>query len=850
MNETTKRYLIIGVAIFCLLVFSISAPVMGFFTQLFISNRLGSIVMPNGEKIAIEIEDSALAQSLSNLQLQGGSALAPFAWLSNSAAIGQGEHVKAVMILRRAAIAAGIDVSDDDVSQAIEVGKKLRLQANPELKAEDFNPLHYLGPRSRVTSVAELELLVREAIRISNYVYLEIMGGMEAGDAVLSEFVRKDRETLLLSYASWATKPLIEEYKKKPPSDKDLLEWVANLEDAERKRPLVDDVHVAWNLVYADYKQLDPKPLSAWIKDMAPIGDAEVEQYYDQNKDQLYIKEVKAPDESGKKEAGKPEAGKEGANKKEPGDPDANKKGSDTEGTKTPEGKKQDEHGGLLQDGAAASADKPGEAEGTTLQDGVTPPDASAGGLPIPPQQGPDYIPLEQVKDQIRRRLEVQQLLEAIRRKALDAYTASLAAKREKEEEKAAKEKAAKEGKEGKEGKAGKKETVGPAKKFEEFVLKTWLADQFEAGKLPKGLLFVSIPKAARPESFREGSPYGVWEATNKLREVFGKGELGTDVQMAQNGAFFFQLTDRIEDVVRPIEEIRTEAQEIHAKQKAVDEMKEKAEAFRKLVRTQAEGLLAEEVAKMRKACREKIDGDFDAWKKKLESMIADTEKEIAAGGLPARSIARRKTNIQAWNDELSKADDKKAEIKKTEEDLLEIELKKKLKPKMAEAFGLALKEQGIEVQQLGPFTKDASQTARFSLLEDGAEKFLEADTTLLAAKEGWVSDVMEEAVEQTYYVVRLDERKEGGMDLVTRRSMAERRIRFSTERFDSILKNAYSPEAVIARFKYKSTETGAVGTSSDRKDEDPKKAGSKKADPKNADPKKADPKKADPKKN
>ena len=234
--------------------------------------------------------------------------------------------------------------------------------------------------------------------------------------------------------------------------------------------------------------------------------------------------------------------------------------------------------------------------------------------------------------------------------------------------------------------------------------------------------------------------------------------------------------------------------------------MKAKAESFRKLVRTKAETLLPEKVAKLRKECQAKIDKDFAAWKKDLEDRIADTQKEIQSGDLPERSINRRKSSIQGWQDELAKADAKQAEFKKTEEDKLEIELKKILEPKMAEGFTLAAKETGDKVLTQGPFAKDSSQAARFSLLEDGPEKFLEADATVQEAKKGWVSDLMEDAPAQTYYVVCVTERKPGDMSLVTRRAMAQRREQFSRTRFDSILKNAYSPKALMARFKYKST--------------------------------------------
>ena len=846
MNEKTKRYLIIGVAIFCLLVFSISPAVMGFFQQIFISDRLGSIQMPDGQKVAIQIEDSSLAQRLARLELTGGAELAPFAWLSTSTAIGQRDRVEAFMVLRRAAVTAGVDVSDSDVDKAIEVGTNILYEANPTLKERGFRVLDLLN-RSGVSSMAELKLLIREALRISSFVYLEVMGGLEAGDAALSEYVRENRETLLLSYVQWAAKPLAETYKKSPPSDADLLAWVAKQEDSNLKAPLVDDVHVAWDMVYGSYEDLDPKAMTEWTTDMPPVGDAEIEQYYDQNKAILYMKEVKAPEpkDGDKKPADEKPADEKSGDKKPADKKPADKKPADKEsGNKESESKnapeetqdpakKDDEHGGLLQTDTSASkgaSDQTGAATPDSTKPGdakpgdAKPGDAKAGDadagkaegqkdapppVQVPTPQGPEFIPLEEVKDQIRRRLEVQQVLSGIRKKAQDAYTASITKKDEEKKDEGKKDEDKGKNEDGGKKDQDKEEQSGPKKQDKPFSLKTWLSEQFEDGKLPKGLLYVSHPKAARPESFREGHPYGVWEGSYELRKTAGIGQISSDVQMAKNGGFFFQITDRQEDVVRPIDEIRTEAQEIHAKQKALEEMKAKAEAFRKLVRTKAEGLLADQVAKMRKETQDKIDKDMADWRTKLETSIADTEKEIQEGNLPARSVERRKASIATWKEELSKVDEKKAAVTKTEEDQLEEDLKKLLKPKMAEAFDLALKESGDKVAKLGPYPKDINLMARFNALDAGPEKFLQSDVAIQDAKEGWVSEVMEDAPEQTYYVVRVDERKDGDMNLVTRRAMASSRQAFTQERFDSILMHAYSPKALKARFKYKSMHSG-----------------------------------------
>ncbi|MEZ5989981.1 MAG: hypothetical protein R3F30_12810 [Planctomycetota bacterium] len=841
MNESTKRKLLIGVAIFCLLVFSVSPAVTTFFTHLFVSDQLGSIELPDGRIVGITLEDNDYGIRLSRLDeqcrltMQGApGSPAPFALLSASTTGDEAkrERVDAYKVLRRVAVEAGIDVAEQDIVAAREYGRKVVMQIEPSLKAEDYTPMFFARSLG-VTNLTDLDNILREALRITAYIQLELEGGLDVGDAALADVVAKERKLAKLSYMRFPTKEKIEEAKLGPPSDAELLTWVEGLEDDSLKTGLVDPLHVRWGMVWADYDKLDPARFEAYTKDMV-VGDADIEAYYDRNKD-TYFRKPKAGggEKGGEKQDGEKQGGEKPGGEKQDGEkPGGNDKGGEDEngGLTVQDGAGQAEQGGDQKPSGdqSSTGDQPSTGDqkpadtGAAQPTGQTPPPPdSAAGLPIPPEQV-EYFPLDEVKERIRRRLEVRNVLEGLRKKAFEAKAAHDATRSGKQDEgkDGKKEENEDEGgnKDGDKGEGQGKEGDGNAKDGEKdqgdmgpslppFNLETWLRQEFGGEALPEGLEWVDMGPLGTPESFREHDPYGTWEGTWVLG--IGEGDLPTEVQETDKGAFFFQLLERKQNVVKPIDDIRKDAIDVWAKKTVADSVKKLAGDIREEIRKQAEALKPEEVAKLREDSATKAAADLEAWREGLQSRVTKAEEEISTGALPERAVARRKQDIETWRKELETEADRKKAIDEAAEKQLEADITELVKPVLAEAFGKVATDTGRTPVGLGPWPLDEDEGERFQLLEEGPEKYLKALGDVKDAEKGWVSDVLEDAADGSYYVVRMDDVEAGGLDAVTRKAMAKRRGSFTVERFDSVLNNAYEPKALLERFKLKNRQTG-----------------------------------------
>ena len=640
----------------------------------------------------------------------------------------------------------------------------------PQFK-EQFNWRRFAG-FARLGNEVAMDWALRETLRVSTYVQMEIDGSVDLGVDSLAAYVREQRKKFKISYVSMTAEAELPALKKDEPDDEKLTKWVEENGDGALK----DDLQVAFDRIYLDFEQIDHNDFKDYTEDLVEPGDAEIKERYERDKQSYLIpKKKEEKKEEDKKEEDK---GEEAA-----GDDEAVKK-------KAPETTKQD----------------------------------------------PQYKPLDEVRDEIKNKLLIENVMKGILADVINAHKDRLAAiqkeeeEKKKEEEEEEEEEKKKENEEGAAAKPGKdsdkkdsdkgamqdnakppKADVDSAAKTEAFSLEAWFKEKFKSP--PPGIEFIKAGKRKRPEAFVDLEKGGKWEGNWSLRTTSKKGDISKSIESVEKGCFIYQITDRAEQVVRDMKEIREDALEAYYKKESMDKCKERAEEFRKLIRTKAEELVKDEVAKAKAANEDKITAGFDKWKKKLENEIEQAQKELDSGSLPRRSITRRQEKIKKKNESLAKADEKREELTKEHEEEAEKALEKVIKSSMAAAFDNAAadKEGGAKILSLGPFFVDEKDGPRFGDREDSVEKFLKQDTLLLGEKADYVSDPKEDYVNKLWLVARIDSIEDGGKEAVTRKSLAEHRGKFSVERIDNVLNYGYRAKALKARFQYRNKEQGSL---------------------------------------
>ncbi len=782
-----RKLLILGLTVFALLTFSVTGIMSTVLTSWFNPPLSRDIVLEDGRAAGVVDEDVRFGHWLLRLQsvLQGSFARGfnqaiaiPAHLLAYSPADDRNSDSRelAYAMLRRAAIENGIEVSDDELDATIDYTLSSSPQGGWTLEALAAG-MGFKG----MSGLTELRLTFREALRITKFVRLLMLGTVDVSDAELAEFVKEERKLVTADYVSWSVPELRAELEKKPVSDQALSKWLMELPDSKRSdAALFDPIRVRADFVGMLYEEADPADFEAELEDTV-IGDAEAQQRYERDKDMLYRKPLPKkpePKQDGEKpgakkkgDAGKkPEQKKAEPKKAEPKKPEPKQPEPKQPEPKQPEPKqpepKKDSNGGLQQ------APLVQEPKPQTVILGGKPTDEAKSEV-----QGAkiEYRPFEEVKEEILRKLKLEAALKSI-------LASARVARQKHEDEQQKKEKA------------------------EERLPFDFAAWWKTMAKGRPGLVFVPAAKTAQPPSdFAVLAPFGSFAVNYRLGETTRSDPLPSDIAGAEKGALFFYVQERVENAVKPLDSIRKEAREFYYETLASEKAEEAVKSFLKLVRSKAEELKKDEVAAHKKSVEERVSGQFDRWLADLQAKLKSFDTKLADPNRPKRALAKmqeRKAELIAL---IAKKDERRSEIKKKIEEESKDELSKKLEPAMAEAFDLAVAAQKLSTKRLGPFYIDESRGSRFSLVSKGTELFLKTHATLTQdPKEGHVSEELFDAGERVRYVVRLSKVEKGGEDALSRRHLEEKRWVFKMRRYQNALMWGWDFQSLKDRYQWK----------------------------------------------
>ena len=274
-----QKKLLYTAGFFTLLTFSITGPIQQMARELFYPPPALSTIVVGGQQIKLQPDDYQFGRWIDH-NIRNGTLLAVLPPLAASEE-GQTDLPEVLAILRRAAIAEGIEPSMVDVDQAI--------QSTVEyFKAESAAKL---ARNASYASLAHYREVVAEALRIGTYVRLQTLV-LDTSDANVLQQVLTDREKITLKVATYDEVAVEARLKAaRTMTDDDLRKWLEGKSEPEKHRLQVYD-KPRWKLnlaavLWAD-GQFDPAQWQeAALKDFT-IGDDQLNSAYLQLRDSLY----------------------------------------------------------------------------------------------------------------------------------------------------------------------------------------------------------------------------------------------------------------------------------------------------------------------------------------------------------------------------------------------------------------------------------------------------------------------------------------------------------------------------------------------------------------------------------
>ncbi len=216
-----QKKLLYTAGLFTLLTFSITGSVMGVAENLVSSGRTMPTIEVNGKRIALEPEDYEYGQVIArNFRALPAGVLPELAPGDGN----ENQLLDVLAVLRRAAIAEGIEYSFDEVDRAIE-SERDRWKAESAAR---------MARQRSFASLAHYRSVVAEAMRIGTYVRLQTLA-LDDTDARVLHSVTSDREKITLRVATFDEKVAETALKAgKTLTDEELRAWLDGKTDGEK----------------------------------------------------------------------------------------------------------------------------------------------------------------------------------------------------------------------------------------------------------------------------------------------------------------------------------------------------------------------------------------------------------------------------------------------------------------------------------------------------------------------------------------------------------------------------------------------------------------------------------------
>lgn len=732
-----QKLIIYTAGLFTLLTFSITGAVMSVSEQFSQDIKMPELEVP-GElgKVEITPEDDAVGRmirTLKNFQDQGYDLMAVVPFIATS---DNSDDPARFAALRSLAVGTGVEASDDDAELAMQ-GAMLRRGIQ---SLEDLAVMHGVHDKSRFATV------VREALRVTTFLRLAVLGvGTSSTQAVQS--ILKDNDEIGFLVADLDLDAIKKRLEKTEVSDAELQKFLKELDEQGQSKYRHPTNKAAFEVAFVSTAGFDPASHKDDLKDYKP-GDAEIRSYYDRYKDYFQVEPPKKKEE---KKDEKKENEKENA-------PPASK----------PAAKKQED---------------PQPASLPTSQPTDT--------KPAEPQK-PTYRPLDEVKEEITRKLQLKRVLQAWR-KQLDAKVAEHmqpafdarldaadALAQAEKAEKEAKEKADKkpEGKELAAALEVAKKAVEASKKAHEAAEEAVTARLESFGfkgaveSLAKeAVVFASVPEAKFAEDLKElPADLGTWSGSFAATSVAKSGEIHSSVQDVKKGAFLLRVTDLVERPFKDFAEVKEDLKVHYYTDKADKEGREKKEKLEKALERLSKEKGKDAIAAIEKKTAEQLKQRVDKWRGDLQKEIEACNKLLVRSDEGSWRHKKLKAKRDAFQERLAGekeyADRVKEELDKETKDEIKDIQKKHYKEILAEAA----KESGFELVEVGPHTKRLSQRPRFEKGYSKLVQFLFSDPELMRMEEGEATDILEDKTERRICVAACTTVRKAESKSITRR--------------------------------------------------------------------------------
>ncbi len=748
-----QKLILYTAGLFALVTFSITGAMMGLFDRLFQQHGALPTIVVQGRAVELQPEDYEFGLVLARGSYQPAAVLPGLDVGDGS----ESERADMLAILRRAAIAEGIEVSDLEVEKAIEfalAGWKAQASAQGQQVADMTATA--LALRVGLGSLAQYRLVVKEAMRVGNYVRLQGLAVDGSDSAAMAQLLR-GKEKLTLQVASLDVKAIEDGLRAgEAVTDEQLREFLDKMSEADRNLNQVYDTNrVSLQVGALEIAAMDPAQWQKELEGYTPT-DEELQRFYSEDLETRYKVDPAT-------------WGSQGIHGPPP--------------THTPfeaEWVRAELH-------KAALANQAMQKLLQTLRDQRSEALKPANDALIAAIQARGLA--QQAKDEAEARQKEkpddQALKDDVAQKTTELAAKQLAADQADEALKAAR-------------------------------LAWDFPAAFTAATAGRtGCRTAEVPGPKNADQLKDLGDLGQWSSPFIAVNVPNVGDLGAQVGRTTKVVMAFKVTEMIVRPLKEFDSIKDKLKETfyttRAREQADAKKKALEDALLRLGKEKA-GAAVPEIEGKRQG---RIDEQMATWEKDVQARI-DRAQTMVTGARPGSDAAATwQRQLDQAKAELAAKEAKLAEVTKSVDEAILAEVKAAARKHYAEIFTTAVQEAGFALQTLAPLRRDLTSLPRWSERYGEPAKFLWTGGGVAALKQGESTELVEDATNRKWYLALCEKVEPLTMADVERREymqIVEQGLRtFRESRVADAISQSFTLEALKARYSFQARQQEAT---------------------------------------
>ncbi len=302
----------------------------------------------------------------------------------------------------------------------------------------------------------------------------------------------------------------------------------------------------------------------------------------------------------------------------------------------------------------------------------------------------------------------------------------------------------------------------------------------------------------------------GAWANSWAATSLQKTGQLSSQVQFSKDAVFEFMALGLEKSPLKAFADIKDDARKSYYEKQADEKAKTVGEEFEAKILELAKAAVKTKVDELEASRKAKLDEGMKSWRDGIDKKLGEwrSKAESATGSRAKKALQEY---IKTLETELAGEVDKRANLKREINAEIDTEIEDEAKTVYKDVLEAAAKAAGLEVVSYGPYDRSISSSGAKRETFPKAVRFLFFGSKLNEIEPGEATEFFDDATDRAKYMAVCDEVVHPTVNDISRRQLLSWRQAAERSRPTEAITQSFGLDALKKRYKWSEKGTGEI---------------------------------------